>query len=85
MYAETSSRRLTNLSARELEVLQEMVNGRGPSQLAEPLYISKHTARTHVKNILSKMGVHSCLEAVSIAVSEGMAPSIGPDAIRSMG
>lgn len=66
--------RLAELSAREREVLQQLVNGHGPAQFAANLYISRNTARTHVKHVLSKLGAHSCLEAVSIAVSEGMRP-----------
>lgn len=66
--------RLVELSAREREVLQQLVNGHGPARFAEHLYISRNTARTHVKHVLSKLGAHSCLEAVSIAVSEGMRP-----------
>jgi DNA-binding CsgD family transcriptional regulator len=66
--------RLVELSARERELLQQLVNGHGPARFAEHLYISRNTARTHVKHVLSKLGAHSCLEAVSIAVSEGMRP-----------
>ncbi|MBU3701301.1 MAG: helix-turn-helix transcriptional regulator [Acidimicrobiia bacterium] len=66
--------RLVELSVREREVLQQLVNGHGPARFAEHLYISRNTARTHVKHVLSKLGAHSCLEAVSIAVSEGMRP-----------
>lgn len=66
--------RIGTLSDRELEVLQELVDGHGPVQFSERLYISRNTARTHVKNVLVKLGAHSCLEAVSIAVCEGMRP-----------
>jgi predicted phosphoribosyltransferase len=38
-------------------------------------YISHHTFRTHVKNILTKLGAHSSIEAVSIAVCAGVRPS----------
>lgn len=69
-----NSGRLVELSVREREVLQQLVNGHGPARFAEHLYISRNTARTHVKHVLSKLGAHSCLEAVSIAVSAGMRP-----------
>lgn len=74
MDAMSGGGRLIELSAREREVLQQLVNGHGPARFAGDLYISRNTARTHVKHVLSKLGAHSCLEAVSIAVSEGMRP-----------
>lgn len=76
--------RLDWLTGREVEVLQELVNGYGPVELADRLSISKHTARTHIKNILSKLGVHSCLEAASLAVEEGMRPHRPPHPTSSM-
>jgi DNA-binding NarL/FixJ family response regulator len=63
------------LTARELEVLQNLVNGLCPVEIAKELFISVHTARTHVKSILLKMNAHSSLEAVSIAVRNGMLPT----------
>lgn len=74
MDATNDGGRLLGLSTREREVLQQLVNGHGPARFAENLYISRNTARTHVKHVLSKLGAHSCLEAVSIAVHEGMRP-----------
>ena len=63
------------LSPREREVLQELVDGRSHEVAAEDLYISPHTFRTHVKNILTKLGAHSSIEAVSIAVCAGVRPT----------
>ncbi|HLN15668.1 MAG TPA: response regulator transcription factor [Acidimicrobiales bacterium] len=61
-----------NLSPRELEVLQLLADGASTDEIVARLVISPHTARNHVRNILSKMGVHSKLEAVSVAAREGI-------------
>lgn len=58
------------LTARELEVLQLLAKGRATEGIAEDLFISVNTVRNHVANILSKLGVHSKLEAVAIAARE---------------
>jgi DNA-binding CsgD family transcriptional regulator len=66
--------RLANLSPREFEVLQYLLDGRNQTATAEELFVSPHTVRTHVRNILAKLGAHSSLEAVSLAVRAGMRP-----------
>lgn len=66
---------IATLSPREHEVLQELVDGKSHDAAAQDLYISQHTFRTHVKNILTKLGAHSSIEAVSIAVCAGVRPS----------
>lgn len=47
------------LSGREREVLELMVVGYGAEAIAEKLFVSYHTARTHIRNIYRKMDVHS--------------------------
>lgn len=66
------------LSDRELEVLSLMVAGHDRRQIAEDLTISINTVRTHVKNILAKLGAHSTVEAVSVALRAGMSPPQHP-------
>jgi DNA-binding CsgD family transcriptional regulator len=56
-----------NLTARELEVLRLLVEGRSNRQIAEQLFISNKTASVHVTNLLAKLGVHSRLEAAAMA------------------
>lgn len=63
------------LSAREIDVVQQLVDGHSTDRGAAELYISRHTFRTHVKNIYRKLGTHSSLELVSLAVEMGMRPS----------
>ena len=59
------------LTARELEVLRLLAKGRSTDAIAAELYVSPHTVRNHVSNILSKLGAHSKLEAVTIATRDG--------------
>jgi len=66
---------LEPLSAREMDVVQQLVDGHSTDRGAAALYISRHTFRTHVKNISRKLGTHSSLELVSLAVESGMRPS----------
>jgi DNA-binding NarL/FixJ family response regulator len=61
-------RRLSRLTPREVEILQAMADGLGSEQIAEDLGMSRHTLRTHTQNILTKLGVHSKIEAVVAAI-----------------
>lgn len=61
-----------DLTRREREVLQLLAEGATTEALAQQLYISKHTARSHVRNILGKLDAHSKLEAVSVALRAGL-------------
>ena len=60
------------LSKRELSVLVGMADGNHVTGIAHELRISSHTCRGHVKSLLSKLGAHSQLEAVIIAVRIGL-------------
>ena len=64
-------RRLDRLTPRELEILQLMAEGRSSQRIAGGLGMSPHTLRTHVQNILTKLGVHSKLEALVAAIRYG--------------
>ncbi len=63
----TAARR-SPLTAREMEILRLLADGRGTHEIATGLFISKVTVRTHVQNILRKLEVHSKLEAVALAL-----------------
>jgi two-component system, NarL family, nitrate/nitrite response regulator NarL len=56
------------LSRRERDCLSLMVEGLDTSAMAARLGVSRATVRTHVQAVLSKLGVHSRLEAASLAV-----------------
>jgi DNA-binding NarL/FixJ family response regulator len=60
------------LSERELMVLVQLADGKDVVSIAHELRISSHTGRGHVKSVLSKLGAHSQLEAVVIAVRMGL-------------
>jgi DNA-binding NarL/FixJ family response regulator len=61
-----------DLTARELEVLRLVGAGRANKEIAARLDISERTARTHVSNILGKLGVASRTQAALWAVREGL-------------
>jgi DNA-binding NarL/FixJ family response regulator len=64
-----------SLTPREREVLRCMVAGLGRKAVAERLYLSPHTVRTHMQNVLGKLGVHSTLAAVALARRAGVGPA----------
>ena len=63
------------LTEREREVLQCLVDGLSRAEIANRLYVSTNTVRTHTQNVLAKIGRHSVLEAVSFALRSGLRPS----------
>ncbi len=60
------------LTSREKEVLMRMMEGECTKQIARSLAIAQSTARTHVQNVLVKLGVHSQLEATTVAAQTGL-------------
>jgi len=61
-----------HLSEREKEILNLMVEAYNYKTIAEKLYISYETVRTHVKNIYKKLHVTSRSEAVMKAIQQGL-------------
>lgn len=61
-----------NLTAREKEVLKYIVEGDSNIQIAEKLFISVHTAKAHVANIMQKMGVNDRVCVAVCAVRENL-------------
>ncbi|HET6857154.1 MAG TPA: response regulator transcription factor [Streptomyces sp.] len=70
-----SERLVESLTPREREVLRCMVAGLGRKAVAERLFLSPHTVRTHMQNVLGKLGVHSTLAAVALARRAGVGPA----------
>jgi DNA-binding NarL/FixJ family response regulator len=62
----------SDLTQRELEVLRLLAEGMSNQNIAQKLVISVHTVRHHVQNIITKLDVHSKLEAVATAAKEGL-------------
>jgi PAS domain S-box-containing protein len=63
---------LAALTAREVEVLRLLAAGVATDQIAQRLSMARNTVRNHVQNIESKLGVHSRVEAVVLALKAGL-------------
>jgi two-component system NarL family response regulator len=61
-----------DLSAREVQVLELIVQGLPNKQIAYTLNIAEHTVKNHVKNILSKLGVQDRTQAATAAIQRGI-------------
>src|SRR2546425_2600498 len=64
--------RISKLTKREREVLAFLAEGRDNDGIAQALVISPETARTHIQNVLGKLGVHSRLEAAAFVIQNGI-------------
>ncbi|MGN6330768.1 MAG: LuxR C-terminal-related transcriptional regulator [Motilibacteraceae bacterium] len=64
--------RLETLSAREREVLGLLGDGLDHKQIAQRLFISPETARTHIQRLLKKLAVRNRLEAANLAAEYGI-------------
>jgi len=71
---------LRSLSERERQILTLLARGYSNRRIAESCYLSINTVRTHVQNVLIKLGVHSKLEAVALAVRRGLVTAGNPPA-----
>ncbi len=68
---------LESLTPREAEILSCLAAGKSGVKIAEELKIAPLTVRTHVRNMMSKLGVHSRLEAVVFGVKHGLIDAYG--------
>ena len=68
---------LRRLTPRVAEILRSLAAGETTTQIAEALGISALTVQSHVKSILAKLGVHSKIEAVTLAWRHGLARADG--------
>src|SRR5207237_2287779 len=62
----------SDLTGRELEVLREIVGGKSNKEIAAALDISEATVKSHVNNILSKLGVTDRTQAATTALQRGL-------------
>jgi two-component system NarL family response regulator len=65
-------KKTARLTRREREVLAMLAEGADNDLIAQALVISPQTARTHIQNVLNKLGVHSRLEAAAFVVQNGI-------------
>ena len=68
--------RISQLTRREREVLALLSEGADNDGIARALVISPQTARTHIQNILTKLSVHSRLEAAAFVAQNGVLPDL---------
>ena len=64
------------LTERERDVLALVAHGLSNAAIAERLVVSVHTVRNHIASLSAKLGAHSKLEALSIAVRRGLLPDL---------
>jgi len=60
------------LSQREIEIIKLIVNGKSSAEIAETLFLSEETVKTHRKNIFKKMDVHHVTELMTKVMNIGL-------------
>jgi len=73
----TGTQRLSSLTPREREALRWIAGGGSTKEIARAMQVSQSTARTHVQNVLMKLGVRSRLQAVALMAREDLGDGPG--------
>ena len=73
-FAEPNSHPAYNLSEREVEIIRLIVSGLTSTAIADKLFLSEHTVKTHRKNIFKKTGINSISQLTSFAINHQLVP-----------
>lgn len=68
---------IEQLTKREREVLQRLISAEDTLDIARAMGVAPSTARTHLQNVLFKLGVHNRLQAVALVVGAGIVDELG--------
>jgi DNA-binding NarL/FixJ family response regulator len=71
-----AARRLDRLTPRETEILSLMAEGKSQEEISTLLGVTPNTLRTHVQNVLTKLAVHSKVEALALAIRYGKVDTV---------